>query len=428
MSMRAYRNFLYILLASVSITIIIVWIFSTWLQVPSAIKIRSGVEEEFYFNIPATASLYKQTIGSSTVGDELEPDSITVDMAAPVTFYANETDVYDMNIKLFGIIPFKTTEVSVIEDIMVIPAGIPVGIYVKTNGVLVVATGEFQGRNGDIVAPVDNLLQAGDYILSVNGWEVSKKEEFMEYVSSSNGDSLILQIEREGEIFDIKVTPIANIDGEYKLGIWIRDNAQGVGTLTYVTTDNEFGALGHGINDIDTSSLMNLQLGELYTTEIISITKGENGMPGELTGIISYTDSNKLGNITANTNGGIFGNIEVADILGENEAIEIGLKQAIELSEAQILCTITGEPKWYDVMITSVHLENDNVNRGIELTVVDEELLEITGGIVQGMSGAPILQNGKMIGAVTHVFVNDPTRGYGIFIESMLETAESINN
>ena len=195
-----------------------------------------------------------------------------------------------------------------------------------------------------------------------------------------------------------------------------------MGTLTYLDENNSFGALGHGINDMDTATLMNLKNGSLYTTEIVSITKGENGTPGELTGVIDYKESNKMGTIEANTVEGIFGELnESAASHITTQAMPIGLKQEVDLGPAQILCSVGGAPQLYDVKITSVHLDHDNINRGIELQITDKTLLETTGGIVQGMSGSPIIQDGKLIGAVTHVLVQDPTRGFGIFIENMLE-------
>lgn len=217
------------------------------------------------------------------------------------------------------------------------------------------------------------------------------------------------------------VTPDTNQNREWKMGIWVRDNAQGIGTLTYEDTDNSFGALGHGINDVDTSLLMNLEEGTLYRTEIVGITRGSNGSPGELTGYIEYDSENIIGEITENTTEGIFGICD--EEVGQEssfEPIPIALKQEIVLGPAQIICSVTGEPEFYDVEIVEVNLERDNINRGIVVQVVDEKLLTLTGGIIQGMSGSPIIQNGKLVGAVTHVLVQDSTRGYGIFIEEML--------
>ena len=234
---------------------------------------------------------------------------------------------------------------------------------------------------------------------------------------------MVRTIRRDGEVFDIRIKPQQDAAGEYKLGIWIRDNAQGVGTMTYLEEDASFGALGHGINDTDTALLMDVGQGSLYRTKIVDVKKGQDGVPGELTGVIDYNKKNRIGTIDQNCVEGIFGTME-GDISQQlqKEAVPIGLKQDVRTGEATIRCCVdeNSVPTEYTVEITAVHPDHDNVNRGLEIRVTDPKLLAQTGGIVQGMSGSPILQDGKIIGAVTHVLVQDPTRGYGIFIENML--------
>ena len=244
----------------------------------------------------------------------------------------------------------------------------------------------------------------------------------MEMISHSEGQEMVFKLQRgEGEI-EVKGKPEQNKNGEYKMGIWVRDNAQGVGTMTYIDEQGNFGALGHGINDMDTSTLMSLEKGTLYHTEIIGITRGSIGSPGELTGFIEYDDNNIMGEIRANTLRGIFG---VCTQETQQQAVcdymQLGLKQEIKKGPAKILCSLGDTIQSYDIEITDINLENDNINRGIVLEITDPKLLAATGGIVQGMSGSPIIQDEKLIGAVTHVLVQNPTRGYGIFIEEMLE-------
>ena len=215
--------------------------------------------------------------------------------------------------------------------------------------------------------------------------------------------------------------PKQNSEGSYKIGIWVRDNAQGVGTMTYIDSDGNFGALGHGINDLDTSTLMELEYGSLYQADIISIKKGEAGHPGEITGYISYDKEEYVGEIQENTKEGIYGEVYKSFLEDTNqEYLNIGLKQDVHLGAIQILCTLDEVPAYYDAEITDIYLQSDNLSRGFRIHITDEGLLNTTGGIVQGMSGSPIIQDGRIIGAVTHVLVNDPTRGYGIFIETML--------
>ncbi len=411
---------------------------SYWDRIPSKIKIRAGVEQEFDFRIPVSGEIYRtgeEATPVSAVTDVSEADekalgkmekadraeSLHVDFTHTVRLKANQIDTYQMNLKLFGVLPYKNVDIEVIQDTMLIPSGIPIGIYVKTEGVLVVGIGEFESSGGETVSPARYVLQKGDYILKSNGEKVENKKHFIRMVEASEGEDMVLTIRRGGEITDVMISAEENQMQEWKLGIWIRDNAQGIGTMTYESTDDTFGALGHGINDVDTSILMNLEEGVLYRTEIVGITRGAGGAPGELTGYIEYDSDNVIGEITENTTAGIFGVCDPA--LLENtvyEPIPIALKQEIELGPAQIICSVSGEPEFYDVEIVEVNQEQENVNRGIVIRVVDEKLLMLTGGIIQGMSGSPIIQNGKLAGAVTHVLVNDSTRGYGIFIEEML--------
>lgn len=415
---RRYKTLIWSVFSVAAAALLGGWLFYTWEKIPASIRIKAGSEQELFLNVPVMGEIYSPYREKEEV--------IPVNLSRPVTVMANRMQEYTMDVKLFGVIPFKTVNVQVIPDKMLVPAGVPIGIYVKTDGILVIAQGDFEGMDHTRKEPAKHLLQAGDYILKADEQEVASKADFTKKISESGGRDMVLTIRREEEIFDIKVHPEQNVNGEYKLGIWIRDNAQGVGTMTYLDEDASFGALGHGINDTDTALLMEVKGGSLYKTEIIAIKKGQGGTPGELTGVIDYNLSNKIGTIDTNSVEGIFGTVDLkgADAVSR-EAMPIGLKQDVEPGKAQILCCVDGEkiPKSYDVNIKAVHLDHDNINRGIELEVTDAALLEQTGGIVQGMSGSPILQNGKIVGAVTHVLVNDPTRGYGIFIENMLETA-----
>lgn len=409
------------------------WLYFTWEKIPASIRIKAGVKQEISLNVPVQGEVYldiprqdEDAVPASEMQiQKVEKTGvIPVNLSQPVTMVANQTQNYKMDVKLFGVIPFKTVDVQVIPDEMLIPAGVPIGIYVKTDGIMVIAQGDFEGLDHTKKEPARHLLQAGDYIMKLDGEEIQTKTELTEKIAAANGRELVLTIRRKGETFDVKVKPEQNASGEYKLGIWIRDNAQGVGTMTYLEPDDSFGALGHGINDTDTSLLMTLKSGSLYKTEIIAVKKGLDGTPGELTGIIDYNPENKIGSIDMNSAGGIFGtvNAETAAQI-RNEALPIGLKQDVKLGEARILCCVDGKttPQLYEIEIKAIHLDHDNVNRGLEIQVTDPALLAQTGGIVQGMSGSPILQDGKIIGAVTHVLVSDPTKGYGIFIENMLQ-------
>lgn len=419
---RIYRNCLFAVMIVSSMALTCVVYYRIDCRIPSSINIRAGKEETFYLGIPAKA---KVVSASENGRSNIPREAVDIDLSESFTLKGVMEDSYQLQVKLFGFLTLKNVDIQVIEDRELIPVGQPVGIYLETDGVMVIGTGEFKGRDGVTYSPAKYVLKSGDYIRKVNGETVDEKREFTLLVEESGGETLQLTIERDGEVMDVEITPKKNASGEYKLGLWVRDNAQGVGTMTYIDGEGNFGALGHGIADVDTSVLMHMDGGTLYMTDIIRIKRGAAGEPGEMTGMIIYSDDRILGEITDNSEQGIFGVCREKMLYQcTQEPLPIGLKQEIEKGPAQILCTLDDAPKYYDVEITGVRLDNDDVNRGIELKCTDAELLEITGGIVQGMSGSPIVQNGRIVGAVTHVLVNDPTRGYGIFIENMLEAAE----
>ncbi|MEE0884260.1 MAG: SpoIVB peptidase [Faecalimonas sp.] len=312
-----------------------------------------------------------------------------------------------------------------IDSKTVIPGGVPIGIYMEMDGVLVLATECIECVDGNEYEPAKNLVKSGDYIVGMNGETIDTKKDLIQAVSKLNTSEVILTLRREEEYIDVKMQSVQVGERRYKLGIWVKDNVQGLGTLTFVTTNSEYGALGHGIHDTDTEELLEISEGTVYETNIIGVQKGQKGEPGGLEGVIIYNRYNILGTVEKNTENGIYGKIENIDKLLENqEPIEICEKDDIKIGDATIRCTVDGTMKEYDIKIKNVDYYTGNVNKGIVIEVVDEELLELTGGIVQGMSGSPILQNGKIIGAVTHVLVNDPTRGYGIFIEDMLKAED----
>lgn len=387
-------------------------------SIPSMIYVRAGEEQSFQLGVPAKAEI----ISASGQGESNIPSgAVSIDLNKKVTMKADWSSEYQMQVRLFGFLPFKQMGISVIEDQELIPMGVPVGIYMKTDGIMVIGTGEFTGQDGAQYSPSKYILRSGDYIRKLNGAPVSEKDDFIRRIEESEGKELLISIRRNGELMELNVKPVKDQNGAYRIGAWVRDNTQGVGTLTYIDGDGNFGALGHGINDVDTNDLMKMDDGTLYQTEIVSIHKGGMGKPGEMVGMIVYSDERILGDIKENSRQGIFGkyNQKISDMVTA-EPMPIALKQEITEGPAQILCTVDGTTQYYDIEITGIHLDRDNVNRGLELKVTDPELLEITGGIIQGMSGAPIIQNGKIVGAVTHVLVQDSSKGYGIFIEKML--------
>ena len=308
---------------------------------------------------------------------------------------------------------------------LLIPGGMPIGIYMETDGVMVLGTDEIKSSDGSSTSPAKHLVKDGDYIVGIDEEEVENKQELIEVMQNLSKKTVILHLRRKMEYINVKIHPAKDEEGKYKLGIWVRDNVQGLGTITFLNANSEFGALGHGIHDVDTSELLEISEGTLYETSIQNIKKGQNGSPGGMEGIIVYNHYNVLGSITSNTETGIYGKIDRVDKVFKNrEAYPAASKEEIKTGKAYIRCAVSGEVKDYEIQITKIDLHPGEVNKGIEIRVTDEELLRITGGIVQGMSGSPILQDGKIVGAVTHVFVQDSTKGYGIFIENMLENLD----
>lgn len=318
----------------------------------------------------------------------------------------------------------RKQEVSVesISNDLLIPGGVPVGIYMETDGVMVLGTEKVKSVDGAKYEPAKRLVREGDYIQEIDGVKVRNKRELLKQMSYVKPSGAVLKLKRGKENVSVKVRPIKCKGKAYKLGIWVRDNTQGLGTITFLNGNSKYGALGHGIHDVDTGKLLQMSVGRLYETSIQDIKKGVDGEPGGMEGIIIYNKYNVLGNIEKNTEEGIYGKMDVIPSeLMKQQPLQIGKKEEIKVGDAKIRCSVDGELKEYAIRITKVDLREREINKGIVLEVTDKELLEKTGGIVQGMSGSPIIQNNKIIGAVTHVFVQDSAKGYGIFIENMLE-------
>lgn len=329
---------------------------------------------------------------------------------------------YLLPCKLMGFLPFKNIKVIPADSTQVLVSGSAVGIYMETEGVLIIDTGEILSESGTTEEPAKNIVKPGDYIVAFNEQKVSSKQELIEDLSLLDGGAVTLDVKRNGETIPVSLNPVKDVQGKYKLGIWVRDDTQGIGTLTFVDAQGRYGALGHGISDVDTGELLSIQNGALYRAEILGIQKGSKGSPGELAGLIRYEPKNVIGSITTNSQNGIYGNFE-ADTESDLSfcRMPVAYKQELTVGPATIRCCIEDEVQEYEAEITKIDMNHEDTNKSFVIHVTDERLLEATGGIVQGMSGSPVLQNGKLVGAVTHVFVQDSTSGYGIFAETMLE-------
>lgn len=343
----------------------------------------------------------------------------TLEASSATETYGN----YDATVKLFGLIPVKEVTVNVLPEMELVAGGKSVGIKMFTKGLICVGSQSIKGVNGEYynIAKALNIKEA-DMILSANGIELHTIEQFAEIVERSGGSPVVLGVESGGVYETKSATPIKTDDG-YKLGLWVRDSTAGIGTVTYLNkSSQDFAALGHPITDVDTGVLMPIDKGSISSVEISGAKKGQKGSAGELYGIFSSTD---CGVILKNSNQGIYGKtISDSQLSYSNETIPIASANQVRSGKAQIYANVTGNKiEKYDIEISKVmRYAPDSKNLIIRIT--DKRLLEITGGIVQGMSGSPIIQDGKLVGAVTHVFINDPTRGYGIFIENMIKEAE----
>lgn len=337
------------------------------------------------------------------------------------TVEVSQNGSYQIRCKWLGVLPLKTIKVHTVEKQEVLVSGSPVGIYMETKGVLVIDSGEITDREGIRRTPAEHIIQSGDYICEIDGKVLTGKRQLMQLVRENQGEPMELQVIRHQETIKLEMTPVETEDGSYKLGIWVRDNIQGIGTLTYVEPNGTFGALGHGISDTDTGERLEISDGDLYRADILSIRKGTAGTPGELRGVINYREENRIGTICGNSQYGIRGQLEPGKYEGSMKKIPTGLKQEIQTGKAEIRCDIGDGIREYQCEILEIDSNARDTNKCFVLRITDDDLLSRTGGIVQGMSGSPVLQNGKLIGAITHVFVNDPTKGYGIFIENMME-------
>lgn len=323
------------------------------------------------------------------------------------------------------------------------------GIYEQTEGVLVVNTTEVTDEDGKKVNPADKKVKCGDYILSVNGRTVADKEELSEAVNDimkeydenldeslkdkSNEDKIKSEINkrtvkikflRGGEEMSADIAPVRMDDGRYYMGIWVKDDLAGIGTITYYTKDGRFGALGHGIGDgTQSGNLLYANSGDLYSMKLTKIKKGKAGTPGEIGGVVYFGKKSHIGTLDCNSNLGIYGQLdsdELSEYAAEDTYYPVAGKDEIHTGSAQMISEISGKLEKYNLEITNIDKKATDTNKGMELKVTDERLIELSGGIVQGTSGSPIIQDGKIIGAVTHVFVDDPTGGYGICIDKML--------
>ncbi|MEZ0536073.1 SpoIVB peptidase [Caldicellulosiruptoraceae bacterium PP1] len=368
-----------------------------------------SINTPFYFNINCNGYYKKKT----QIGFLFKKEKIFL--------ISNKN--HDIYISLFNI-PLKKVEVNFSEKRYLIPMGQVIGIRISTNGILVIGFSDVIDNNNNISHPAkDAGLNIGDKIIKVNGMNVNSCEQLYNIINAFGGQTLSFLILRNNKYININIKPVLTDEREYKIGLWVRSGTSGIGTLTYIDKNNmAFGALGHGISDTDTNILLDISYGEIYNSHIYDIKRSKNGEIGEIIGRIDY--DTKIGDIKLNTKIGIYGKIFYK--LNQENLIEVGRIQDIHVGPAKILIGVNNVKKLFNIEILKIYPLNINSSKAFIIKIKDPELIKLTGGIVQGMSGSPIIQDNKLIGAVTHVFLNNSSMGYGIFIENMLKISDKI--
>lgn len=412
--------FVLILMALVSYTI-------TLFVIPGSITILAGEDYKISFKSPLLIQIHSQ---SNILRVSDSKDTPISAFEKPYNLMATEEGNAEIGLSMLGIIPVKTVEVRSIESQKVFASGAPIGIKLKTNGIIIINVSGVFLEDGTKIIPAENAgLLTGDVLIKAGGKDLKNISDLTGIIKNSGGKPVDIIYRRQDIEYKTTITPIqSGEDDEYRIGVWVRDSSAGIGTLTFINhANNVYGALGHGINDIDTGSLLQVGSGTLMESNIKGIKKGIKGAPGELEGDF-LNSSGIVGDIELNCEFGIFGKID-SKIKKEKlgRLYSIGSHSAVTLGRATILTCLNGnQVEEYEIEIQRIARNDLSSTKNMVVQITDQRLLDSTGGIVQGMSGSPIIQDGRLIGAVTHVFINDPMRGYGVFIESMLSKAEAL--
>ncbi len=327
---------------------------------------------------------------------------------------------YDLKTNPYLLTRLDDNEVIETEGKYIIPGGQTIGVELKTKGVLVVGLADIMSSDKVSVSPAKTAgMQIGDKIMAIDSHNVEGTDDILNYTIEKGIKDYNFTIEREGKLLNFNLLPVQTYESnEIKFGFWARENIAGIGTVTFIDPETgKFSAIGHGISDSETGSLIDIETGTISRANITNIKLGKKGEPGEIIGYI-LKNEDSLGTVENNTNFGIYGNINNKSMgFFSKNLIEVGKKEEIKIGPAQIYSCVNNEIKIYDIEITKIFYQNKPDEKSFVIKIVDNELLELTNGIIQGMSGCPVIQNNKIVGAVTHVFMNDPTKGYGIYIE-----------
>ena len=407
MSKKSKRKFLIASIVFLAVCVVVAILFLN-----INVRALSDLSNESYVTFEDMQNINEQKIFGKFVDATLDKSQVEVGGERPkngkVTF------------KLFGLIPIKSVDVQILGDENVYLGGNAVGFSIKTNGVIVVGKNSVMTENGLVSVCESQNINAGDIITHIDGNEIKDANDIPNHLNHTTGE-VKLTLKRGAKSFDVVLKPQVDTNGNKKIGLWVRDDATGIGTLTYVDSKTlDFGALGHPVTDGETGTKIDIQKGQVYDCSVVGIEKGERGKPGELKGVF-LSSKNAKGEIEGGNDFGIYGKIlEKSGMVDENVVAGVGGRLAVKPGKAQIISSVSGVREYYDIEIIKASKQKTAKDKSMVFRVTDKRLLELTGGIIQGMSGSPILQNGKLVGAVTHVFVSDPTKGYGIYIDWMM--------
>lgn len=378
------------------------------------------------FAAAAMSAVLVGLFGTAEYYSQRLPQVVTAETAENVKFalYPELRAEYSADcasMSLFGAIPVKNISVKQEKTPILTACGNPFGIKLLMEGVMVTGISEVNN-----ICPAEKAgIEKGDIITSADNKPITSNSDLQKIISQSNGESIELCVNRGSEVFTASLKPVYyEKEKSWYGGMWVRDSIAGIGTMTFIDkSSGKFAGLGHPVCDSDTGEIIPIHSGEAVSVEITDARKGETGIPGELHG--QFTRQPVYGMLLSNTESGIFGSLSdssIYDLCSDSNEYEMGYRQDINTGEAYILATVSGnKPKEYSIEIEQIDYRSKNTTKNMIIRITDSELIEATGGIVQGMSGSPIIQEGKLIGAVTHVFVADPTRGYAVFAETMYE-------
>lgn len=418
--LKLNRKISIFLILIVFVTLIYSLRFNQILFYPSNFKIIKGENRNLDISFPFSLDYEEEEDVVQTIFNESQS-------YLKKSYNLNGVDIGEtqLKLKILGLIPVKNYNVNVVDRPELIPGGNAIGVRLNTKGVLVVAVTDVIDSHGKRTSPAKEAgLKVGDSIVEIDNQKILNAEQVVEILNNSKDRKVEITILRNKGEFKTFAVPVKSLqDNSYRLGIWVRDKTTGIGTLTYYNPKNsKFAALGHGITDIDTGELLTVENGLIMNAKVADIQQGKKGIPGEIKGVFYKTDE-ILGDIRTNNEFGIYGDVRKEFWKDNNaEPISIAFKEEVKEGEAYILSTLDSNVvEKFDIEILKTEVQDKESQKSIVIKITDPKLLDKTGGIVQGMSGSPIIQDGKLVGAVTHVFVNDPTKGYGLYIEWMLD-------